>query len=555
MLLFVAITITLFVSCKKESETNEENSNQTDIREYGIIRVDLAEQNLSKMTSRLKKLILDYTKAELAVKTDFVKHGEELDENTDKNAKEILIGDTNRSASKEALAELSEKGYENGYIIKATENKIVIVGTSDTDTVFAVRYFMNNYVLKSNEENMLPIKAGDVVMNGNEAKEIIYIGDSGQIFAVEERSRVFTPKDADIYEACTYGKIIKLEHQSDPKNNGMLLATKENGSYESTAKDKRWPILRSTDDGKTWEEIFRLGDIITPGAGVGLSPYIFELPENVGEFKKGTILFASCSFAPNPTILLQYSENCGERWCSVCYVDKGGPAQPQNWDSQGVWEPVLKYEDGRLYCFYSDELDNGVGPNHEGGHNQRLVYKYTTDLKTWSEKKECVAVDTPDHRAGMVSLTKMGNGKWALAFEYTKTHIFIKYADNLDSWDASDPGKMVKTADGKVMQGSPAIAWTPNGGDCGTLFVTAHFSSNSKTQADMFMSFDYGETYVSVDNPIDIKQYQFITQLYGGYSAGMYVDNEGTLYYVSNPQNKDHLQQEVLEFIRIKIYE
>ncbi len=558
IMLLISIVLTIFASCKNRDDATGEKVG-IDIKDYKIIRVDSSEQNLTNMTVKFKKSILNNVKAELTVKTDFVKRDEELDSDIDKNAKEILIGDTNRTASKEALDELSAKGYKNGYIIKATENKIVIVGTRDSDTIMGLKYFINTYVLKSEKENILPMKVGDTFSKDNSKIEFIYtFGDCGLI-AVEERTTVFTPPNKKLNEACTYGKIIKLQYQSDPKNNGILLATKENNAYRSIASNVKYPIMRSNDDGASWEEILRLEDLVNKTAMTGYQPYFFELPEDVGEYKKGTILFACCNWIVRNSKIglpLMASTDCGTTWKAVGNIAAGGVATGASWESQGIWEPVLAYENGRVYCFYSDELLNGTGANHEGGHCQRLVYRYTDDLKTWSDAKECMADENPDSRPGMVALTKMGNGKWALVFEAVSmgNTINIKFADSLDSWDVADPGIAVQNQNGNTMNGSPAISWTPLGGENGILFVTARTSSKSNTKCDLYMSFNYGETFVSIDNPIDLS-HTGVVNLYCGYSAGMFVDKDGTLYYVNNPQSKEIPAQETLEFVRIKIYE
>ena len=217
------------------------------------------------------------------------------------------------------------------------------------------------------------------------------------------------------------------------------------------------------------------------------------------------------------------------------------------------------YEDGRLYCFYSDELDNGEGANHVGGYNQKLVYKYTTDLVSWSDKYDCTASEVPSDRPGMVALAKMGNGKWALAYEFygfdgleDTCPIAIKYADKLDAWDVAEEGRMIVNGSGELMGSGPAIAWTPNGGDCGTLFVTSVFSRGSNTGCDLYISFDYGETFISIDNPISVDRFE--TDAKCGYSAGFYVDEAGDLYYVNNPVVHQRLSKEKLSFAKIKIY-
>lgn len=66
---------------------------------------------------------------------------------------EILVGNTGRTESSEALASI--KG--DGFAIAVTGNKIVIVGTTNLLTMMAVNYFMDNY-LAVGEESTTEIK-------------------------------------------------------------------------------------------------------------------------------------------------------------------------------------------------------------------------------------------------------------------------------------------------------------------------------------------------------------------------------------------------------------
>ena len=168
-----------------------------------------------------------------------------------------------------------------------------------------------------------------------------------------------------------------------------------------------------------------------------------------------------------------------------------------------------------------------------------------------------VACENPLLRPGMVALTKMGNGKYALAFEivgFSGNPIYIKFADKLDDWgDPADYGKIIISDSGKSMGSAPAIAWTPDGGECGTLFVTAHHMSagTSNTKCDLMLSFDYGETFVAIDNPIPNKPNDHIRS---GYSPGFYVDKDGTVYYVNDPEYSKGGLNEKFVFAKIKVY-
>ena len=81
--------------------------------------------------------------AELSVKEDWVPRNETLDE----SGSEILVGNTNRTASANAKAKLDESDDENAFIIEIVGNKIVILGKTDEITIHALKYFLINLYL------------------------------------------------------------------------------------------------------------------------------------------------------------------------------------------------------------------------------------------------------------------------------------------------------------------------------------------------------------------------------------------------------------------------
>ncbi len=341
-------------------------------------------------------------------------------------------------------------------------------------------------------------------------------------FEVESVSDIYVPADnsANVAE---YPTIIKLCHQKNEADNGKLLAAFE--KWGDT-----YPVYESTDDAKTWQYICTVRDNLNEGYWNEWMPFLYELPADMGEFEKGTIILAATSIygegVTDSTITLYSSTDLGRSFNAFCNVDKAGGTE---W---GVWEPYFIYEEetDRLFCFYSDDSD----PRH----SQKLVYKYSTDLVNWSEKKECVACADPGLRPGMASVTKMGNGEYYMVYEMvgiSGNPIYCKKTNSLDDWgDVSDYGKIV-SATGKTFGSSPCVAWTPAGGECGTLIVTAKhpIKGGSDTGTDMFISFDYGKTFAPVDNPIP---YSLDPYERCGYSPSLFFSPDGTtLYYVNNP--------------------
>ena len=119
----------------------------------------------------------------------------------------------------------------------------------------------------------------------------------------------------------------------------------------------------------------------------------------------------------------------------------------------------------------------------------------------------------------------------------TLSPIYYRKTKNLDDWgDITDLGKPVELSDTTTFGTSPWSAWTPLGGECGMLFVTARHRDNfgtDRSAPDIFVSFDYGESFIPVDNPIP---YSLDPYERCGYSPSLFFSPDGgTLYYVNNP--------------------
>ncbi len=122
-----------------EDETAETPLPMTDevrllLSGYTLVRPDICEKSVVNAAVALRDL------CNLSITTDFVRRGDPVPEDNI----ELLIGDTNRTASLDALAALQSFRGNNvaDYLIRISENKIVIVGASDAATVAAVEHFM-----------------------------------------------------------------------------------------------------------------------------------------------------------------------------------------------------------------------------------------------------------------------------------------------------------------------------------------------------------------------------------------------------------------------------
>lgn len=102
--------------------------------EYSIIRADNESKAVVKSVSTIIKKLMAVTGYMFELGTDWTK--EEV-ETVNTDSEEILIGETNRAETAEVLASLPE----NSYTVAIKNNKLVIVGTDDNMTVFALRDF------------------------------------------------------------------------------------------------------------------------------------------------------------------------------------------------------------------------------------------------------------------------------------------------------------------------------------------------------------------------------------------------------------------------------
>jgi len=455
---------------------------------------------------------------------------------------EIVIGNVNRKICKDFISE-REALKKDECLLKITDKKIWIIANND-DALFRG---MKSFVCNVSNGNNLETRILKVNL------ETSFVVKFFAELSVIQQTSVYESNEKFPLEQCTYGKIIKLEHSE--KNNGLLLCTREVEGGGSN----RYPIYRSSDDGKTWELWSDVYYSNNEDYLAGWQPYLFEIPKDIGKFKSGTIILAGCSrlkVGDNTEMTLYSSEDCGKTWNNFVAVDKMGAFH------RGLWEPFLIFDEktNRVYCFYSDDT--------EEGHNQKLVYKYSTDFVNWvgddekpkransfSEPFECTACENKNARPGMVVLTKMGNGEYFTVFEAVGygewCQIYYKKTTALDKWDIKDEGKPIFTTDGKSFGSGPCAVWTKNGGDCGTLFVTgAHMVTGSKrSENDLFLSFDYGNTFIAVENPVIYKHGE---KNRCGYSAGFYADKSGSVYYMMNKDSKKYAEDLIFTKLEIK---
>ncbi|MFJ6079953.1 RICIN domain-containing protein [Streptomyces sp. NPDC092369] len=311
---------------------------------------------------------------------------------------------------------------------------------------------------------------------------------------------------------------------------GRLVASFERSTVvpaSGSADGQTLPVYKSDDDGTSWQP---LSEVKAPAylskdpkyakyTSNWTNPYLYTLPQDVGQLKRGTLLLASVvsgddqyykehkAADPNWTpsndgdrgdlaIALYFSTDQGASWKVVDVIATGGRqggsagAIGQNVATANttkqvdpLWEPYLMVYEGKLVCYYSDENDyTGFDPTTgvptldpandtaTDSHGQILAHK-TWDGRSphWSGPVVDIAgltqsmgggrTEIGGGRPGMTNVVRTTDGKWLLTFEYWGGGANTRYvvADNpLQFYRGSPTGDAITSL--PVDTGSRALA-------------------------------------------------------------------------------------------------
>ncbi len=548
-IVLIAVTLaSCFTSCKKDDE-NKEDILAFDVSGYNVVYPGNASREIIEVAQILRERINSKTELELGITEDLTEAAE----------KEIIVGNTNRPESATLKAKLDGAPGDNWFAIEVMGSKIVILGKSNDVTLRAVRYFATEFVSTSQKKGTIAIASDYSKAHEADMSTLFFAEHLVELKIGTPKNIFLSERDVDFGSTVTYPKLVELQYQANEADNGIMLAT-------FNSSETYYRIMRSDDKGDTWTEVTQVYDNYNKDLRGGRMPMLYELPVDMGDYKKGTIFLAGTSSPiggekanyEKTAITLCSSTDLGETWTDLPSIDyaKG------KIDGDGIWEPFLIYEEEtqRLYCFYSDDSD----PKHD----QKLVYKYTTDLKTWVGKDgktgqtddpyEAVACNDPTLRPGMISISKMGNGEYIMTYEmvgFSMNPTYAKKTTRLDDWgDISDYGTEVLSTERNSFGSSPWNAWSPVGGECGTLVVAGKHRVQDKTNKNapsLFFSFDYGKTYLEVENPIG---YVVNGNNRSGYSPCVMFSADGkTLYYATNPDKVSDPNKAYVAMVRIDI--
>lgn len=265
--------------------------------------------------------------------------------------------------------------------------------------------------------------------------------------------------------------------------NGRLVAAFEKSTVASSgsADGQTIPMYKSDDNGTTWQY---LTDVKAPAyaslnpayskyVSNWTNPYLYVLPQAVGNLASGTLLMATVvsgddynyldqkatnpSYTPthdgdrsNTAIALYASTDSGSTWNVVNIIATGSWSNGLNYpatentyhQNDPVWEPYLMVYNNQLVTYYSDENDytgydatTGV-PTLDPKNNttpdagtQILAHRTWDGVSSsWSSPVVDVSGTTITNssgyseigggRPGMTNVVQTSDGKWMMTFEY-----------------------------------------------------------------------------------------------------------------------------------------
>ena len=511
-----------------------------DIGEYKVAYPEGASANLIEKAEKIASAIE-------------VKLGREISVISDKEAsasdKLIIVGQSNLIGS-DTMLKLSKHDSADAFIMDFTKKYAVICGKTESSTLRAGEYFIESYIdtLGAGESKI------DLSLGRTQIKTYMNVG--GVDIVVETVSSVFDVKPGvntdGLYPSrvntAHYPSIIELNYNGE--SNGKLIAIFCLSDTPTVAgdPDTNGCVMESADGGLTWKMIARPEEAFdTSIVGISMA-HLYELPVAVGDMPAGTLLYSgnSVDYDVKSHIAIWRSFDCGYTWEEYVIIDEAGGTR------EGIWEPYVWYEesDGYLYCFYSDDSDPA--------HDQKLVYKRTLDGVNWSEAEEVCAFKNEKDRPGMFIMTKMGNGEYFMVYEYYvggKGRVYYKTTTDVSEWSADSVGTLLTDENGYTVKGAPFCIWTPYGGENGMLLVTGKEDVDGGQRHLVFVSFDYGKTWTTMENPLP---YDISIAVRGtnriGHSPSFIVSADPSVIYYVNTTVIAETGYQRIEFAKMKIY-
>lgn len=285
-----------------------------------------------------------------------------------------------------------------------------------------------------------------------------------------------------------YNRTIRLAHSDSA--NGTLLSTFEHGA--ATGQPGSLIIRSSADDGITWNDRAVVHDGETGGTHPWANfwqPYLYEFPTTIGAFPAGTLLLVLNVVPKAPGYEATHfqsfrSTDHGATWTFVGVPQIGGTL------GKGIWEPFIGLDSaGAMNMYFSDERQSAT-------KSQFLAHIVSTDGGvSWSANPDGTTRVAPGmvrdvssiwqtDRPGMVTIAHLPNNRFIMSYELCGgpdrgCNVYTKTSSDGNTWGAgpSDLGTQATTTDGRFLQSTPTITWSPAGGPNGTVLLTGRYPS------------------------------------------------------------------------------
>lgn len=155
-LLMLLGSVTLFSSCGKKDDFGVVFSRgkvDVDLTGYRVVYPDFSLDGQAASTHFVNKVSILVTKLRTATGIAFAAPEQENATASTASDPEILVGKTTREQSVKALEEIDG----HGFVIRVIDNKIVIVGTTNTLTLHALDYFVNNFLTGDGSSSVISV--------------------------------------------------------------------------------------------------------------------------------------------------------------------------------------------------------------------------------------------------------------------------------------------------------------------------------------------------------------------------------------------------------------
>lgn len=297
---------------------------------------------------------------------------------------------------------------------------------------------------------------------GKAARRVGVVVGAGVLFAgvLMPLPQAVAAKGTALDDVGYYPRVIRLANNGDA--NGQIIAStvSRGGNNHKVGR-----IYRSTDGGKSFNQISRIKD---PRAAQGRGmccATLYELPRGVGKLKRGTLIWAGTfgggmsAKDRRMSIRVWTSTDQGRSWRFLSTMAAAANSKP-------LWEPEFTVTgSGALAGFYSSEA--------RSPRNSQVLRKvFTRDGRSWSRPQELVVINSrPSARAGMAVPMKVSNKHWVMAYEICNLDYVRQCAiytrNSTDGWHWGTPnatGKKVVTSRGNYPTHTPYLTRVPGRG-------------------------------------------------------------------------------------------